>query len=53
MNKDIKRAWVKALRSGKYKQGRKQLRNGNDEMCCLGVLCNLYAEAHPLSLIHI
>ena len=33
-------AWVAALRSGNYKQGRGQLRV-NDEYCCLGVLCTI------------
>ena len=39
MNKNAK-AWVKALRSGKYKQGRGALRTG-DMYCCLGVACEL------------
>ena len=39
--KQIRKAWVKALRSGKYKQGRNKLRNKNNEYCCLGVLCEL------------
>ena len=38
MDAEIKRKWVEALRSGKYKQGRDQLQNG-DTYCCLGVLC--------------
>lgn len=42
MNEDIKRRWVAALRSGKYKQGKDWLRR-DDEYCCLGVLCDLYA----------
>ena len=33
-------AWVAALRSGKYKQGRSR-RRGDDHFCCLGVGCNL------------
>jgi len=36
----IAEKWVAALRSGKYKQGRRQLRSG-DSYCCLGVLCDL------------
>jgi len=39
MNKNAE-AWVKALRSGKYKQGRGALRTG-DMYCCLGVACEL------------
>lgn len=31
--------WRNALRSGKYKQGVSQLRNLNNEYCCLGVFC--------------
>ena len=38
--------WVAALRSGKYKQTKGRLREDNG-FCCLGVLCNLHAEAHP------
>lgn len=40
----ILNAWVPALRSGKYKQGRGQLRSANDEFCCLGVACDLLIE---------
>lgn len=32
--------WLKALRSGEYKQGQTALRRG-DEYCCLGVLCEV------------
>lgn len=44
MNPKIKHDWLKALRSGKYKQGRHALRNYNEEgsdYCCLGVLCDV------------
>jgi len=45
MNPKVRRAWVKALRSGKYKQGEEQLRNENEDgdrmHCCLGVLCEV------------
>jgi hypothetical protein len=47
MNPEIKSLWVAALRSGKYKQGRGTLRNEQEQFCCLGVLCNLHAQAHP------
>jgi hypothetical protein len=43
VNKKIKDKWVKALRSGKYKQGKGYLRadEGDGECyCCLGVLAN-------------
>ncbi len=47
MNKEIKAKWVAALRSGEYKQGLGQLRSKENNFCCLGVLCNLHAQAHP------
>jgi hypothetical protein len=47
MNAKIKALWVKALRSGKYKQTRFCLRDEvDDSYCCLGVLCDLYAKEH-------
>jgi hypothetical protein len=41
MDTDIKTKWVAALRSGKYKQGKKTLKSHDDRYCCLGVLCEL------------
>lgn len=38
------RLWVKALRSGEYKQGKHRLRIG-EEYCCLGVACDLFQKA--------
>ena len=46
LNDNVK-LWVEALRSGKYTQGMGLLRSRNDEYCCLGVACELYAERHP------
>ena len=43
MNKNVKRLWLEALRSGEYKQGRGLLRDGN-KYCCLGVLCDIYRQ---------
>lgn len=43
MNKNAK-LWVKALRSGKYKQAQRQLKDG-DAYCCLGVACVLAAKS--------
>lgn len=43
MNENAKK-WVAALRSGKYKQGKRQLRAG-DAFCCLGVACDLFDPA--------
>ncbi len=38
--------WVKALRSGKFRQTRHELRNGRRrEFCCLGVATELYRKA--------
>lgn len=47
MKQEIAEQWVAALRSGEFKQGRYRLRNTKNEFCCLGVLCELYARAHP------
>jgi hypothetical protein len=51
MKKSIKKKWLKALRSGEYQQTTGQLRQGSYDgqtsFCCLGVLCNLHAQAHP------
>ena len=53
MKQAIMTRWVKALRSGKYKQTREQLREADKEdqptnaFCCLGVLCDLFAKEHP------
>ena len=57
MKTDIKNQWLEALRSGHYQQGIRALRHINtqekdqpDQFCCLGVLCDLYAKAHPNDL---
>jgi hypothetical protein len=45
MKADIKDRWIKALRSGEYKQCRSQLHNVKENsFCCLGVLCDLTKE---------
>ena len=40
------KAWIEALRSGNYKQGRLRLhtvvRDNESRFCCLGVACDLY-----------
>ena len=59
MKYKVMKKWIKALRSGKYKQGRyflKQLdRKNQPRHCCLGVLCELYNEEmkknHKKSLV--
>lgn len=42
---ELKQKWLDALRSGKYKQGRKALHSDKyedgDRYCCLGVLCKV------------
>lgn len=45
---DNAKAWVKALRSGDYKQGRGRLRDGKF-FCCLGVACDLAIKAGVVS----
>lgn len=44
MKPEIQIIWTDALRSGKYKQGTKQLRSADNEFCCLGVLCDLHRQ---------
>ena len=48
MKQNIMKKWVKALRSGKYKQGQGVLKQTTSKNvtyhCCLGVLCELYNE---------
>jgi len=41
---EIVKAWVAALLSGEYKQGKFYLRH-EDKYCCLGVLCELAVKA--------
>lgn len=48
MNRKVKKLWVEALRSKKYKQGTHTLRNKN-KYCCLGVLCDLYLKQKGLT----
>ena len=45
MKKTIKKKWLAALRSGKYKQTEGMLKN-KEGFCCLGVLCDLYVKSH-------
>jgi hypothetical protein len=41
MDAAIKAEWIAALRSGEYTQGKNLLRDSEDKMCCLGVLCEI------------
>ncbi len=59
MKTRVKKLWVKALRSKKYKQGHGVLRDDNKSIfgtkkdtrlyCCLGVLTDLYAKEKGIS----
>lgn len=49
MNKDLKQPWIDALRSGKFKQTKNNLKDGTGH-CCLGVLCELSPEKFKESL---
>lgn len=44
MKPSIKKIWIKALTSGKYRQGKGCLKKGEKTFCCLGVLSDLYAK---------
>lgn len=41
MKKNIKKRWIKALRSGEYEQGKGRLKDEEGKYCCLGVLCDI------------
>lgn len=47
MKAKIKKLWVAALRSGKYKQATGALKV-HDSFCCLGVLCDLHSKESNL-----
>lgn len=52
MNPKVKKAWVKALESGEFEQGRgKLIKNFNNrpELCCLGVLCEIEGSPNGAS----
>ena len=45
MNKRVKKLWLKALRSGKFKQAQHTLREGRkNQFCCLGILCEVHNQ---------
>lgn len=44
MNRAALTAWVQALRSGSYEQGKGRLASHDDKFCCLGVLCEVAVE---------
>jgi hypothetical protein len=39
--REHRKLWVEALRSGKYQQARAQLHDDDGAMCCLGVACDV------------
>lgn len=50
MNKQVKQKWIKALRSGNYKQSIGAMYDGKTNThCCLGVLSRLYIKEHNIS----
>lgn len=53
MNKRVKKLWIAALRSGKYRKTTQRLRrkqgDGEFGYCCLGVLSELFRQEHPRS----
>lgn len=56
MKPAIKRLWVKALRSGKYKQTSGKLHEATPldrgSFCCLGVLCDLAIKRGVIKRFH-
>lgn len=44
MKNENTKKWLKALRSGKYKQTQNKLRSVDNKFCCLGVLCDVYKK---------
>lgn len=45
MNEEVKNKWITELRSGKYSQAIKTLKDG-DCYCPLGILCLIYFKEH-------
>lgn len=41
MKRSVAMKWIKALRSGKYEQGKGRLKSRDNKFCCLGVLCDI------------
>ena len=52
MDPEIKAQWIAALRSSNYRQGRTALKrvvDGVPQYCCLGVLSDLWVQAHDVN----
>lgn len=51
MTKVMKRRWIRALKSGEFKKGRRALVTSEGKRgkryCCLGVLCEITPQAVP------
>lgn len=52
MNPQYKEKWLKALRSGEYKQGGGYLQR-DGKFCCLGVLCEIAEVPFTLAPLNI
>lgn len=50
MDATIKTAWLEALESGKYKQGKDWLKTHDGNYCCLGVLACVVRDKFPTRL---
>lgn len=49
MKPEIRKKWAKALRSGRYTQGKGQMHSAvSNTYCCLGVLTSLYMKEHKV-----
>lgn len=44
MKSEVKKAWVRKLRSGTIDQTSGALNDGAGAMCCLGVLCDIHSK---------
>lgn len=42
--------WIKALRSGTYRQAKTVLEDASGALCCLGVACKVYEQHHKRKL---
>jgi hypothetical protein len=49
METRLKEAWISALRSGEYKQGKGTLRTAEGKYCCLGVLGEILEKTDEAS----
>jgi hypothetical protein len=46
MDPEAKELWIEALRSGKFKQGKRALKTYDGAFCCLGVLCEVTGNGY-------